>query len=174
MNTEIMNANDNWASRPTHIKGAAALLALYLALGFTNAIVRRMPTHPAQICATAAFLGVMLLWIWLIYRGTNWARWLFLAWFAWNLFFAPWHAHWRLAELQALFCVQTCLQLGGTCLVVPSRRKPLVWTLCGGCLTACSGWEPAVQLTCNSCVSDGWLPPLMLSVGPLRPLRIST
>jgi len=117
MNTEIMNANDNWASRPTHAKGAAALLMLYLALGFTRAMAHYPPTHPVQICVAAAFLAGMLLWIWLIYRGTNWARWLFLAWFAWNLFFAPWHAHWSLAEFHAPFCVQTCLQFGALALL---------------------------------------------------------
>ena len=117
MNTKNRNANDNWAFRPTHVKGATALLMLYLTLGFTSAMVQRIPTHPAQICVAAAFLGVMLLWIWLIYRGTNWARWLFLAWFMWNLLIAPWHIRWSLAELHPFFCVQTLLQLGALALL---------------------------------------------------------
>ena len=123
INTDTMNANHNRALSPNHAKVAAALLVLYLIIGITSAMVRHVPTHPVQICATAVFLGVMLLWIWLIYRSRNWARWLFLAWFAWNLFFAPWHVHWSPAGLHALFCVQTCLQSGALALLFLPRAS---------------------------------------------------
>ena len=119
-----MNANENWAFRPTHVKMAAALLVLDLVLVVTNMMVHGgMPPRPPEISAAAnllvpgGLLGVMLLWIWLIYQGRNWACWLYLAWFAWNVFFAPWHVHWDLAELRVKVCVHLALQLAALALL---------------------------------------------------------
>ena len=112
-----MNTNHYRTTRPSQVSLAAALLVLYVVFGFTGAVDHRPPENTTAFCVAFAFLALMLLWIWLINRGANWARWLFLAWFIWNLLLAPWHIRWSLAELHPFFCVQTLLQLGALALL---------------------------------------------------------
>jgi|ERR1035437_6367244 hypothetical protein len=83
--------NNNQHLRPLQINLASMLLLLYWAFGLIKVLLGH---HPPTSYITAAvfisFFGSLLLCIWLIPRGTNWARWLFLAWFVWNCLFAPW------------------------------------------------------------------------------------
>ena len=126
-----MKTNDNRVFRPPQVKLAAILLVLHLIFGFTKAIVHRPPLNLVAFGVTVGFLGLMVLWIWLIYRGANWARWIFVLWFTWSLFFSPWHTHWSLQEGRAqpifgavFFCVQTLLQFGAVALLfLPSSGR---------------------------------------------------
>ena len=74
--------NDNAVLRPPHVKVAVTLLVLYLAFGLAKAAVHYPPTNTTLLCVLIAFFGLMVFWIRLIYQGTSWARWLFVAWFA--------------------------------------------------------------------------------------------
>jgi len=76
---------------PIQVKLASSLLLVYWTFGLTRVLLGH---HPPASYVTAAvftgFFGLLLLCIWLISRGTNWARWLFLVWFVWNCLFSPW------------------------------------------------------------------------------------
>lgn len=83
--------NDNRHLRPLQVKLASSLLLFYWAFGRIKVVLGHHP--PSNWVSAAVFLtvfGSLFLCIWLISRGIGWARWLFLAWFAWNCLFSPW------------------------------------------------------------------------------------
>ena len=96
---------------PWQVALASILLSMYVVLGFAKAIVQYPPRYAVGWFVLAGFLGGMLLWIRLISRRTNWARWLFLAWFVWNYSVSPWHLQQGVSLPSVSATVQFLVQL---------------------------------------------------------------
>ena len=106
--------SNNQDLRPAQVKVASSLLLLYWAFALINILLRH---HPPTSYVAAAVLtplfGSLLLCIWLISRGINWARLLFLALFVGDCWLAlrslPISPR---SAMDAIFpCVQLLLQL---------------------------------------------------------------
>ena len=103
--------NNNQHLRPFQVKLACSLLLLYWAFGLIKVLLGHHP--PASYVSAAVFMGIfgsLILCIWLISRRTNWARWLFLAWFGWNCLFSPWGLQ-HFAPLSLMEAILPCIQL---------------------------------------------------------------
>ena len=108
---EYKTMNNNQHLRPPQVNLASSLLVLYWAFGLVKVLLGRFPqTIYISAAVFLSFFGALILCIWLISRGTNWARWLFLAWFVWNCFFSPWSLQ-HLSPRPAMGAIYSSVQL---------------------------------------------------------------
>ncbi len=99
------------SSRPPAVTFAAILLAVSLAIGFAIVVAAGVNwANPSSYVVLAVMAGVPALLIWLIFRGKNWARWLFLAQFALSLLLSP-RCFGRLETYSGLYAISFCLLL---------------------------------------------------------------
>ena len=103
--------NNDQHLRPPQVKLASSLLLLYWAFGLVKVLLGRFP-QSIYISAAVflSFFGALILCIRLMSRGTNWARWLFLAWFVWNCFLSPWSLQ-HLSPRSAMGAMYSSVQL---------------------------------------------------------------
>jgi hypothetical protein len=100
--------------RPEQVKYAAILLATSTGLAIVNLAFRAHSDNPLTYVVLAAIASVPLLFAWLIFRGKNWARWVFVVLTVLNLLFIPSSIR-RLHASSAFqvwfYCFQTLLQV---------------------------------------------------------------
>jgi hypothetical protein len=104
----------NQSSRPAAVIVAVVMLSLSALIATIKIAVGAHLDKPLTYVVLAVILGIPALMIWLIYRGKNWARWVFIVMFALGLLFLPssiqtlqTHSSFDLA----IYCVQLLLQL---------------------------------------------------------------
>jgi hypothetical protein len=96
--------------RPAAVTVAVVLLSVSAALGIINVAVRTRLANPLNYVGIAVILGISALMIWLIFRGKNWARWVFLVVFALGLLLSPSSIQ-RLQTHSSVDVVVYCAQL---------------------------------------------------------------
>jgi RsiW-degrading membrane proteinase PrsW (M82 family) len=110
-----MDNSTRQSSRPVAVTIAVVLLSVTAATGIIKMAVGAHLDNPLTYVVLAVILGVLSLMIWLIFRGKNWARWVFIVLFALGLVLSPR----SIQRLQAhstfdvvFYCIQMLLQLG--------------------------------------------------------------
>jgi hypothetical protein len=100
--------------RPVTVTIAVVLLSVSAPIGVIKVAVGAHLDNPLTYVVLAVILGVSALMIWLIFRGKNWARWVFIVLFALGLLLLPR----SIQRLQThsnfdvvVYCVQLLLQL---------------------------------------------------------------
>lgn len=115
-------------SRPLAVTFAVGLLSLSTAIAIIDMAVTAPWNDPLPTCLMFAFIGgVAALFIWFIFQGKNWARWVFLVVFALGLLLSPLSVQ-RLQGHPAadvvIYWVQLILQLiAATALVLRPARQ---------------------------------------------------
>jgi hypothetical protein len=102
-------------SRPGAVTVAVVLLCISVVAGLIKAFGRAKLDNPFTYVLLAVIVGVQALIIWLIFRGKNWARWVFIVVFALGLLVSPWSIQRLLTHSRldlVLYCIQLTLQLG--------------------------------------------------------------
>src|SRR3954465_14045866 len=114
-------------SRPITVTFAVVLLSMSTVLAIIRMAVGAHLDNPLTYAVLGVVLGVSALMIWLIFRGRNWARWVFIILFALGLLLSPR----SIQKLQThssfdvfFYCVQLLLQLAAAVALClrPSRE----------------------------------------------------
>jgi hypothetical protein len=84
-----MDIQTNRASRPSQVTVAITLLTISSVLGSIKMGIGAHLDNPLTYVVLAVVLALMFLLIWLIYRGKNWARWMFMVVFVLGLLVSP-------------------------------------------------------------------------------------
>ena len=76
-----MSANSQRSSRPTIVTFAVILLTLGMTIRFLHVFSGAHVGHLAALLFLAPVVAIPYLFIWFIFLGKNWARWVFLVMF---------------------------------------------------------------------------------------------
>ena len=116
-------ANQN--SRPITVKVASTCLLASVGLVVVKIVLGAHWENPLTYVAIPVVLSVPLLFVWFIFRGKNWARWIFLVLFALGLLLS-------IRDIQqphstvtlAFFFAQSVVQLvAAIALILPASNK---------------------------------------------------
>jgi len=109
-----MSITTNQNTRPVTVRVAVISLLTSMAIVIVTLAVRAHWSNPLAYVSFTLIVGVPLLFLWFIYQGKNWARWVFLVVFALGLLssLASFHlpkTHTTITLV--LFCIHSVLQL---------------------------------------------------------------
>jgi hypothetical protein len=109
-----MTITTNQNPRPVTVRVAVIFLLISMAIVIITIAGRTHWSDPRAYVGFMLIVGVPLLFVWLIYQGKNWARWVFLVMFALGLLFSLRSFHLPKAHTTVtlvLFCIHSVLQL---------------------------------------------------------------